>query len=150
MYTSEYDADRVILFSMHVGGALTDAEVDHIVACLNRAAADAARQDLPVTNLVIVDSGHSPTALQRKRIGEAVSAVKHGYAAFVVRSPVLRAVITAIGWFRQGNRENVQSTHATYEEARKWLVARSGYEAQVFDAMERAMSSRMHLLERAS
>jgi len=59
-------------------------------------------------------------------------------------------VITAIGWFRQGNRENVQSTHSTYEEARTWLVARSGHPQEAFDALERAVRSRTRALEHAS
>jgi hypothetical protein len=151
MYVSEYDPSRVILFAIHLGGPLSDVEVDQIEASIQRAIVDAARQgDLALTNLVIVESRHSPTAMQRKRIGEAVARVTRGHAAFVVRSPILRAVITAIGWFRQGNRDNVQSTHASYEGARSWLVARSGHPASVFDAIERRAREQVERLERAS
>jgi hypothetical protein len=151
MFILEYDPVRIIVFAAHTGGPLTDADVDQIVESTRRAIGDASLQEgSAVTNLVVVESSHSPTAVQRKRIGEAVARVKRGQAAFVVRSPLLRAVITAIGWFRQGNRDNVQSTHATYEGARDWLVARSGHSSNVFDAMESAVRSRVHDLERAS
>jgi hypothetical protein len=151
MLVIEYDPFRVILLAIHVGGPLTDLEIDQIEASILRARVDAARNgDGAVTNLVVVESGHSPTAVQRKRIGEAVALVERGQAAFVVRSAILRAVITAIGWFRQGNRDNVQSTHGSYEGARNWLVARSGHPASAFDAIERRARERVGQLERAS
>jgi hypothetical protein len=151
MFVTEYDPVRIIVFSLHAGGPLTDADVDLIVASIGRAVGDASRQEGgAVTNLVVIETSHSPTAVQRKRIGEVVALVKRGQAAFVVRSSLLRAMITAISWFRQGNRQNVQSTHATYKDARDWLVARSGYSSSVFDAMERLVRSRVQELERAS
>ena len=151
MLVSEYDSSRLILFGAHVGGPLGDPDVAQIVTSLRRAVADATRREgAAVTSLVIVESECSPTALQRKRIGEAVALVRRGHAAFVVRSPLLRAVITAIGWFGHGSRENVQSIHASYEGARDWLVARSGHPAHVFDAMDRAVRARIQRVERAS
>lgn len=149
LLVTEYDSERVIVFSAHVGGLLSDADVDGIVASLDRAMADAGRKDVPVTLLVLVESGQSPTAVQRKRLGEATARIKRGHAAFVVRSPLLRAVITAVGWFRHEIRENQQSTHGSYESARKWLAAHSGYPESVFDAMNHAVRSRTRL-ERAS
>jgi len=71
--------------------------------------------------------------------------------AFVVRSALIRAVIAAIGWFKQGNPNNVHSTHATYEDARNWLVKHSGHPAHVFDALERQLRLRaLKKLEDAS
>jgi predicted type IV restriction endonuclease len=64
--------------------------------------------------------------------------------AFVVRSALIRAVISAIGWFKQANPENVHSTHASYEDARDWLVTHAGHPAHVFDALERQVRSRVH------
>jgi hypothetical protein len=136
MYVFEYDPLRVILFGLHMDEPLSDADVDRIVASTERAVGDAARQGAGVTGL-------SPTSEQRKRLGEVTAHVKRGHMAFVVRSPLIRAVIAAIGWFKQGNPDNVHSTHATYEDARKWLVTHSGHSASVFDALEREVRSRV-------
>jgi hypothetical protein len=151
MYLLEYDPIRVILLCLHVDGPLTDPDVDGIVASTRRAADDALRQGAAVTVLVIIESRYSPTSEQRKRLGEATALVKRGYMAFVVRSALIRAVITAIGWFKQGNPANVHSTHATYEDARNWLVEHSGHPAHVIDALERQVRSRAQSrLEHAS
>jgi hypothetical protein len=151
MYVSEYDPLRVILLGIHVDGPLSEAEVDRIVASTQRAADDSTRQSVPVTGLIVIESRHSPTAEQRKRLGDATALVKRGHMAFVVRSALIRAVIAAIGWFKHGNPENVHSTHANYEDARKWLVAESGYPAHVFDALERQVRARIQkTLEQAS
>jgi hypothetical protein len=151
MYVSEYDPRRVILLGIHVDGPLSEAEVDRIVASTQRAVDDAARQSAAVTCLIVIESRHSPTAEQRKRLGDATALVKRGYMAFVVRSALIRAVIAAIAWFKQRNPENVHSTHGNYEDARKWLVARSGHPAHVFDALERQVRSRVQkTLEHAS
>jgi hypothetical protein len=68
----------------------------------------------------------------------------------MLRAPLLRAVVAAIGWFMQGNRDNVQSTHGSYGGARNSLVARSGHPASAFDAVERRARERVGQLERAS
>ena len=143
MYVFEYDPLRVILFGLHMDEPLSDADVDRIVASTERAVGDAARQGAGVTGLIIIESRYSPTSEQRKRFGEVTAHVKRGHMAFVVRSPLIRAVIAAIGWFKQGNPDNVHSTHATYEDARKWLVTHSGHSASVFDALEREVRSRV-------
>jgi hypothetical protein len=151
MYVSEYDPLRVILFGIHVDGPLSDADVDRIAASTRRAVDDAARQGTAVTSLIVIESRYGPTSEQRKRLGEATALIKRGHIAFVVRSALIRAVISAIGWFKQGNPENVHSTHANYEDARKWLVTHTGHPAHVFDALERKVRSRVQkALEQAS
>jgi hypothetical protein len=151
MYAFEYDPRRVILFGIHLDGSLSEADVDRIVASTQRAVDDAARQNTAVTCLVIIESRYGPSAEQRKRLGDATALVKRGHMAFVVRSALIRAVIAAIGWFKQGNPDNVHSTHANYEDARKWLVAHSGHPAHVFDALEREVRARVRkTLEHAS
>jgi hypothetical protein len=151
MYVSEYDPLRVILLGIHVDGALSEAEVDRIVASTQRAVDDGARQGAAVTCLIVIESRYGPTAEQRKRLGDATALVKRGHMAFVVRSALIRAVISAIAWFKQRNPENVHSTHGSYEDARTWLVAHSGHPAHVFDALERQARSRVQkILEHAS
>lgn len=142
MYVMEYDPLRVILFGLHLDEPLSDADVDRIVASTQRAVDDAAHRGSTVTGLIVIESRYSPTSEQRKRLGEVSALVKHGHMAFVVRSGLIRAVIAAISWFKQGNRDNVHSTHATYEDARSWLVTHSGHSAHVFDALERQVRSR--------
>jgi len=141
MYVSEYDPLRVILLGIYVDGALSEAEVDRIVASTQRAVDDGARQGAAVTCLIVIESRYGPTAEQRKRLGDATALVKRGHMAFVVRSALIRAVIAAIGWFKQSNPDNVHSTHATYEDARNWLVKHSGQPAHVLDALERRVRS---------
>jgi hypothetical protein len=142
MYVMEYDPLRVILFGLHVDEALSDGDVDRIVASTRRAVDDAARQGSPVTCLIIIESRHGPTAEQRRRLGEVSALVKRAHMAFVVRSALIRAVVAAVSWFKQGNRDNVHSTHATYDSARDWLVTHSGHSAHLFDELERQVRSR--------
>jgi hypothetical protein len=143
MYITAYDSARVILVSVHTGGPLTHAEVDGIVAGIARAVDDARHAaGVGVSSLILVESVHAPTALQRKRIAEAAALVPHGQTAFVMKSRLMRAVATAIGWFRKGGA-NVQSIHGSYESARAWLVSRSGHPAAAFDALEHEVRLRL-------
>jgi hypothetical protein len=140
MQLAAYDPARVILLSLHVGGPLTDAEVDGVVERLRRATVDAALQGgVVVTNLVLIESRCGLSAIQRRRMGEAMALVPRVRTAFVVRSALLRGLITAVGWLHMSNAggDRIQSTHATYEGARQWLVETSGHPAAIFDAMER-------------
>jgi hypothetical protein len=144
MQLTAYDPARVILLSLHVGEPLSDSDVDRIVEGTHRAAADAARHGgIAVTTLIIIESQHSATALQRRRMGAAMALVRRGHTAFVVRSALIRGMITAIGWLSMSDasRERIQSTHSTYGGARGWLVERSGHPASTYDAMERELRS---------
>jgi hypothetical protein len=149
MQVAAYDPARVILLSLHVGEPPTDAEVDGVVERLRRATVDAALQGgVVVTNLVLIESQHGVTAIQRRRMGEAMALVPRARTAFVVRSALVRGMITAVGWLHMSNArgDRIQSTHATYEGARQWLVEKSGHPAAIFDAMER--KTRLTVLER--
>jgi hypothetical protein len=136
MYVTAYDARRVIIVSLHTGGPLTATDIETIVTTVRRAIRDSTRECCALCSLVIVESIHGPDATQRKRIGEAASLVTRGHTAFVMPSPVLRAIATGIGWFRT-ETGNVQSTHGTYEAARSRLVKCSGHPPGAFDALAR-------------
>jgi hypothetical protein len=149
MQVSVYDPARVILLSLHIGGRLLDADVDRIVTSIQRAIVDAARLGgVRVTSLVVVESEHSATAVQRRRMGAAMALVRRGHTAFVVRSALMRGMITAIGWLNmsEASRDRIQSSHSTYEGARQWLAELSGHPASVFDAMEREARSKVELM----
>jgi hypothetical protein len=152
MQLTTYDPAQVILFSLHVGGALSDPDVDRVVAGMERARADATRHGVGVTNLVLIESQHSATAVQRRRMADAMKVIPRGQTAFVVRSPLIRGMITAMSWLSMSDagRNRVQSTHATYEGARQWLVEQSGHPASRFDAMERELRSSVQRMERTS
>jgi hypothetical protein len=149
MQVSVYDPARVILLSLHIGGPLLDADVDRIVTAMQCAIVDAARLGgVRVTSLVVVESEHSATAVQRRRMGAAMALVRRGHTAFVVRSALMRGMITAIGWLNvsEASRDRIQSSHSTYEGARQWLAELSGHPASVFDAMEREARSKVELM----
>jgi hypothetical protein len=153
MHVSAYDPSRIIVLSLHVGAALLDTDVDRIVAATQRAIVDASRLGaMGVTSLVLIESEHSATAVQRRRMGAAMALVRRGHTAFVVRSALIRGMITALGWLSMSDasRERVQSTHSTYEAARHWLADLSGHPASAFDAMEREARSKVQLMERAT
>lgn len=136
MYASEYDAERLILFSLHLGDPLSDADVKGIEASIGRLVADAsARGDAPATSVVIVETQHLPNAAQRKRIGEAVNRLGRGWQTMVPSSLAARAVMTAIRWFAPPGPGKEDTTYASYDDARAWLVARTGHDGAVFDAM---------------
>jgi hypothetical protein len=86
--------------------------------------------------VILVETEHGPNASQRKRIGEASSKIARNYQALVTRSAVVRAIMTAIRWFSSAEDRRRQETFATYEEARAWLVKRTGYPGEVFDTMQ--------------
>jgi hypothetical protein len=133
VYLCTYDANRLVYVALHVGGPLTESDVDVIVASIERGIRDsAARGNVPFSILVVIETNDGPTPMQRKRIGEAAAAIPRAFTAFVFPSPVIRAVITALGWFKRKS-ENVHSAHGSYEAACAWLVKETGHPSAVFD-----------------
>lgn len=137
MIVTVVDTKRLINISLHVGGALREADVSTIMTTIDTMATalKAAGPSGRVTTLIIVETENGPNAAQRQRIGEAMKRLDRGYQVLVTRSMAIRAVMTAIRWFSPANEYHQQTTCATYEEARAWLVQRSSHPAEVFDAM---------------
>jgi hypothetical protein len=136
MYLVTQDAKRLITFALHVGEALTDAEVDNVVATIDGTAkALAASPSAFATTVVVVETDHGPNAKQRKRIGEALKKLDRHVQVLITSSVVVRAIMTAIRWFTPATPHNHSATFATYPEACVWLVQRTGYKAEVFDTM---------------
>jgi hypothetical protein len=132
----ESDADRLIDVMLHVGAAPTDADIDAIVASIRKTADAVSRSPTKFgTVLILVDTDHGPDAKQRKRIAEASRAVPRSHEALVTRSTAIRAIMTAIRWLAPGDKKRVQTSHATYEDARAHLVKTTGHPASAFDAL---------------
>jgi hypothetical protein len=136
MLATAYDAERLITFSLHVEDPLSEADMLQILGLIDQlATAVNTRKGAFATTIVIVESEHPPNAAQRRRIGEAAKMVQRGHQALVTRSLLARGVMTAIRWLSPANDEYQQTTFGTYDEARDWLVARTGYPAELFDSL---------------
>jgi hypothetical protein len=149
MFVSAYDATRVILVGIHVGDALSSAELDDVVASVRRQAADAAARGVAAASLIFIETDQLPTAVQRKRLSAASEEIKWGYQAFVTTSPLARAVLTVFRWLRPSSDRFQQSEHATYELARNWLALRTGYPSQAFDELHAEARARVQRMTQA-
>jgi len=136
MLAIKFDSQRLISFSLHVGGALSEADMQEMVACIGGLSEGLkARKEAFATVVVVVETAHPPNATQRRRIAEASRKVERGYEAVVTPSVLARGVMTAIRWLIPRGKDYRQETFATFEEARAWLVARTGYPAALLDTM---------------
>ena len=136
MFVTAYDASRVILVSIHLSGQMTDSDVDKVCSGIDVMAKAVADEKAEfATNIVLAEADSGPSAKQRKRIGEASKKLTHSFQAVVTDSAVIRAVATAIRWFSQGDKHNVQKVLATWPEARSWLVQQTRHPADVLDAL---------------
>ena len=137
MVVLSQDLKRFITVTLHVGAALTEAELREVLGAIDHAAEALARAgpDAFWTTVVLAETEHGPNATQRKRIGEASRKLARNYQALVTPSAVVRAIMTAIRWFHAPEERKRHETFATYEEARAWLVKRTGHPGEVFDRM---------------
>jgi hypothetical protein len=142
MYVTAYDAQRSIIVSLHVGGPLTEEEMVGIESTVLRACGDALSRTRFVTGLILIETDCGPTPVQRKRIGEATRGIQRGHTAFVTRSTFQRGIITVLGWLGPGSPDSTQSTHATYEDARALLAARTGHSTDIFDVLHQEVRAR--------
>jgi hypothetical protein len=143
-----YDAARLVYMMLHVGDALTDADLGTMIRGIERCAADVhARPGSTATNIVIVETDNAPNAAQRRRIADAAARIVRTREAFITSSAVVRGVLTAIHWLSPSDDRRVRRNFATYHEARTWLVAESRLPVEIFDALHRdvrAQADRAH------
>jgi hypothetical protein len=64
------------------------------------------------------------------------------YLAVVNRSMLVRGVLTAMRWINR-KEEYLPRVFATYEEARAWLVAETGYPPAAFDVLHAEARSKI-------
>jgi hypothetical protein len=143
MFITVYDSARLISFSIHVGDALTEQELDAAVAIILKSAAEAAARNEPLAAVVLVETDNTLNASQRRRLADASSNIQVGYQAIVTASVVARAAMTAIAWLRPSTAGFQQSVHATYEDARARLVQRTKHSAEVFDVIHAHVRRRL-------
>jgi hypothetical protein len=135
LFVTLYDAQRLILFGLHTGEALTEREFEGILSSVHRLAADGLARRVPTASLTLVETHNTLNAVQRKRVAAAMSECRLGYQAIVTDSVLARAAMTAIRWLTPSTDGFQQSTHATYEAARMWMVERTRHPAAAFDAL---------------
>jgi hypothetical protein len=143
MFITVYDSQRLISFSIHVGNALTEEELNEAVATILKSAAEAAARHEPLTAVVLVETENTLNATQRKRLAAASSNIRLGYQAIVTSSVIVRAAMTAVAWLRPSTAGFQESTHPTYADARAWLVQRTKHSPEVFDAMQADVRRRL-------
>ena len=134
MLGTAFDAERLISVAVHTGDSLTEADVLAILALVGRQGAALAANPaaLPVS-LIIAETDNAPDARQRRRIGEANKAIKRGAQVLVTSSAFVRMAMTAIRWFAPANPDYSQTTCATYDQARGWLVQKTPHAGEIYD-----------------
>jgi hypothetical protein len=124
VYTRAYDRSRGLLFGLWSGAHNSDDDFDRAAAdvlMLDREGAD-----LPAGVVHIAetdDENPVPSQAQRKqlsRAAEAVSRSKVYYFCMVTRSPLVRGVITLLGWFAPRQGPHVNGCQADFETALAW------------------------------
>jgi hypothetical protein len=137
MLARAWDEKNLVTFALRAGTPLTEAELDEVVASievLGRAVVVRGPAAF-ATAVVLVETDNGPNAVQRKKIAEAFKQVPRLYHVMVTRSMVARAITTAVHWLYPANEHHTHASFATYEEARGWLVPRTGHSAAVFDRL---------------
>src|SRR6476660_8664644 len=114
MFVFAYDPERVINVSLHVGGALSEPDMEALLGVIDRGRADVvAGKAKFFTTLVVVETDSPPNAAQRKRIAEAAGRVPPAVTATVTQSGIGRAVMTAIRWLSPPEARNTTDVFAT-------------------------------------
>jgi hypothetical protein len=146
MLADAHDFEKLISIWIHADGPLTDADVARLVAIMRQTGAVLARKSEAVaTTLVVVESSHFPDAKQRQQLGVTSRALTRSHVAVVNRSMLIRGVLTAIRWLNS-NKEYFPHLFATYDEARSWMVERTGYSSTTFDALYAQARSKMSIM----
>ena len=131
MFVQVYDSASLIKVAIYTGH-ITDEEHDRAVTRAWDMARDAQRRPMVTARvIVVVETDEQPSPRVRQRLAEADSALPRCDFAFVSRSLMARAAMTAIAWLspeREGRRRKVFST---FEEARDWLVEGGARESQL-------------------
>jgi len=131
VFVQVYDSASLIKVAIYTGH-VTDEEHDRAVTRSWDMTRDAQRRPMVTARvIVVVETDEQPAPRVRKRLAEADSALPRCDFAFVSRSLMARAAMTAIAWLspeREGKRRKVFST---FEEARDWLVEGGARESQL-------------------
>jgi hypothetical protein len=135
MIAFAHDSTKLVSVWLHVGGPLTEGDIEQMIARMDQTAKFLERhKDAHAVTLVVVESDHLPDAKQRQQIGLASRRIGRGYLAVVNQSILARGVFTAIRWI-SANKEYLPHLFATYEEARAWVVASSGCPTATLDTL---------------
>jgi hypothetical protein len=131
VFVQVYDSTSLIKVAIYAGH-VTDEEHERAVTRSWEMTHDAQRRPMVTARvIVIVETDEQPSPRVRKRLAEADHALPRCDFAFVSRSLMARAAMTAIAWLspeREGKRRRVFST---FEEARAWLVDGGARETQL-------------------
>jgi hypothetical protein len=125
MAAPRIDMSRHPLVVVTFDGLATDAEFDDYLTAMTRQILD--RRQRSVTILDARTSGRAP-ATQRKKQADWLKQheqMLRQYSlgtAFVITSPLVRGVLTAILWLQQ--MPTAHTVAATFEEAERWAVGR--------------------------
>ncbi len=125
MYTPAYDRAQGLLYGLWSGPANTDE--DYVRAAADVVLLDREGEGRPdgVVHLAEAEPDNPvPTPLQRKRLSDAAQAAHRAkvyYFCMITRSPLVRGVIIALGWFapRKGTQQN--GCRGSFEEALTWV-----------------------------
>ncbi|HMJ57337.1 MAG TPA: STAS/SEC14 domain-containing protein [Polyangiaceae bacterium] len=143
MLTDAHDSEKLISVWIHASGRFTDDDARRMVAVLHETGTVFARKKESFSSwVIIVESDQFPDAKQRQQMAIASRPLGRAYLAVVNRSMLVRGVLTAMRWINR-KEEYAPRVFATYEEARAWLVAETGYPPAAFDVLHAEARSKI-------
>ena len=130
MYFLSYDEPALALVGLHTPGRDAD-DFDRHLEALQRLHDDV-RLAGGVGRFVVVaqEGARPPGPDERRRMAEIVENGSDVRFVLVTRSPLQRAIVTAVGW-RLRERGRRATACATFEEACSWMAAQTGRESTV-------------------
>jgi hypothetical protein len=143
MFVHVYDAQRLILFVLLApSGSHRDGE--RAIEAFDRLAVDTARamRGRPTVVVFVKAGAAPPDPGQRQRIASCVGRTPRYRFALVSSSRVARMVVTGLEWLAPKAPDTLRSVHATYDEAREWLVAHTARDGEVFDELYEELGRR--------
>jgi hypothetical protein len=143
MFVHVHDAQRLILFALLAPSA-SQRDGDRAIEAFERLAADTARamRGRPTVVVFVKAGAAAPDPGQRQRIAACVGRTPRYRFALVSSSRIARMVVTALDWLAPTTPDTLRSVHATYDEARAWLVAHTAHDGAVFDELYEELGRR--------
>jgi hypothetical protein len=124
------------MIMLHAKGISLDTDFDAAAIAGGRLAEDAKQNATSTASLIVLmEADNAPNASQRKRLASADRLFERLNFAFVTGSTSMLLSLRAIYWLSPERQGVIRSAHGTYERARAWQQARTGFPAEVFDAL---------------
>lgn len=129
MYMYAYDKSAGMMVGVLARPFNDETDNQGVLESIAKQQADAKNPSAGGAFILIVDPQYPhPNAKWRRRFAEARDGVRFAKSLFAVVTPEmsLRGVLTAINWMRPPSPRFEAEAFATFDEAARWMEARSG------------------------